>query len=79
MEESKAVSQQGRPVRGELITAKEAAKHIHTSLTTLYYGVKSGKIDFFRPPLGKILFDTVDLDDWLRTSKVSTDTVSKKT
>jgi excisionase family DNA binding protein len=70
MGESKA--QQGKLVRGELVTAKEASKHIHVSLTTLYYGVRTGKISFFRPPVGKILFDTVDLDEYMRVSKVST-------
>jgi excisionase family DNA binding protein len=68
-------TQQERPVRGQLLTAKEAAKYLHMSLTTLYYGVKTGKIDFFHPPVGKILFDTADLDHYLRKSKVSAGTV----
>jgi excisionase family DNA binding protein len=70
MGESKA--QQGKPVRGELLIAKEAAKYIHVSMTSLYYSVRIGKISFFRPPVGKILFDTADLDEYMRKSKVST-------
>jgi excisionase family DNA binding protein len=75
VKENKAVPQQGRPVRGQLLTLKEAAEYIHIGLTTLYECINSGKIPFFRPPKGKILIDTADLDDWLRTSKVPSGTV----
>jgi excisionase family DNA binding protein len=75
MKESKAVPQQGRPVRGELLTVKEAAEYIHTGMTTLYRCIRNGSIPFFRPPRGKILLDTADLDDWLRASRVSAGTV----
>jgi hypothetical protein len=36
MRESKAVPQQERPVRGELVTIDEAAKYIRMGKTTLY-------------------------------------------
>jgi excisionase family DNA binding protein len=69
--ENKAVRQQEKPVRGQLVTVREAAKYIHMSLTLLYECIRRGKISFFRPPRGKILLDTADLDDWLRVSKVT--------
>jgi excisionase family DNA binding protein len=74
VKESKAV-QQEKPVRGELITVKEAAEYIHTGMTTFYGCINRGKIPFFRPPRGKILLDTADLDDYLRLIKVPTGTV----
>jgi hypothetical protein len=37
--------------------------------------INTGKIPFFRPPRGKILLDTADLDDWLRISKFPAGTV----
>jgi excisionase family DNA binding protein len=73
MKESKA--QQDKPVRGQLLTIAEAAEYIHMGLTTLYACVHKGAIPFFRPPRGKILLDTADLDDWLRISKVPAGTV----
>jgi excisionase family DNA binding protein len=75
MKESKDVPRQEKPVRGELLTVNEAAKYIHIGLTSLYECIHSGKITFFRPPGGKILLDTADLDDWLRVSKVPAGTV----
>jgi excisionase family DNA binding protein len=68
---SKAAPQEEKPVRGQLVTINEAAKYIHLGLTTFYECVRSGKIPYFRPPKGKILLDTADLDDWLRMSKVT--------
>ncbi|MDR0708441.1 MAG: helix-turn-helix domain-containing protein, partial [Spirochaetaceae bacterium] len=53
-----------------LLTVNEAAKYIHIGLTTLYECVHNGALPFFRPPRGKILLDTADLDEWLRISKV---------
>jgi excisionase family DNA binding protein len=64
-----------KPVRGQLLTINEAAEYIHMSLTTLYECVHSRTIPFFRPPKGRILIDTADLNDWLRVSKVPAGTV----
>jgi excisionase family DNA binding protein len=60
----------GEGISGQLLTINEAAKYIRMGLTTLYDCVHSGAIPFYRPPRGKILLDTADLDDWLRISKV---------
>lgn len=68
---SRAVPQKERPVRGELITIDEAVKYIRMGKTTFYECINDCSIPFFRPPRGKILLDTADLDDWLRKSKVS--------
>jgi excisionase family DNA binding protein len=74
MKESRAVQQEERPVRGELVTVKEATKRIHVGLTTLYSAIHKGEISFFRAPRGRILIDSSDLDNWLRVSKVSAGT-----
>lgn len=79
MRESKAVSQEGNPVRGKLITVKEAAEYIHMGKATFYECISTGKIPFFRPPKGTILLDTADLNDWLRISKVPAGTVPGNT
>jgi excisionase family DNA binding protein len=75
VKESNVVPQNGQPVRGQLVTIDEGAKYIHMCKTTLYECVHSGAIPFYRPPRGKILLDTADLDDWLRISKVPAGTV----
>jgi excisionase family DNA binding protein len=75
MKENKAVPQQEKPVRGQLLTIDEAARYIRIGKTTLYNCVKVGAIPFFRPLRGKILLDTADLDDWLRVSKVPAGTM----
>jgi excisionase family DNA binding protein len=74
-EERENKAQQEKPVRGELLTIEEAAKYIHMGKTTFYNCVNNGSIPSFRPPRGKILCDTADLDDWLRMSKVPAGTV----
>jgi excisionase family DNA binding protein len=75
MRESKAVPQQEKPVRDQLVTIDEGAQYIRMGKTTLYDCIKRGDIPFFRPARGKILLDTADLDDWLRRSKVPAGTV----
>ena len=72
MMESKARHE--KPVRGQLLTIDEAAKYIRLGKTSLYDCIRNGSISFFRPPRGKILLDTADLDDWLRRSKVTVGT-----
>jgi excisionase family DNA binding protein len=74
VKESKAVPQE-KPVRGQLLTIDEAVQYIRMGKTTLYDCVNHARIPFFRPSRGKILFDTADLDDWLRKSKVPAGTV----
>lgn len=75
MKESMAETKKEKPVRGELLTFEEATKYIRMGKTTLYECIKDGTIPFFRPPRGKILFDSEDLNDWLRASKVPAGTV----
>jgi excisionase family DNA binding protein len=73
VKESKNIQQQEKPVRGELLTIDEAAKYIRLGKSTLYGCINKGIITFFRPPRGRILLDTADLDEWLRISKVPAD------
>jgi len=75
MKENKALPQQDKPVRGELVTIDEAAKYIRLGKTSLYACIRTGKIRYFRPMKGKILLDTADLNDWLRNSEVPAGTV----
>jgi excisionase family DNA binding protein len=74
MRQSKVVPHEENPVRGQLLTIDEAAKYIRLGKTSLYDCIHGGNIPFFRPPRGKILLDSADLDDWLRVSKVSAGT-----
>ena len=53
-------------VQGELLTIDEAAAYIRMGVPTLYQNKDS--IPHFHPPKGVILFDSADLDDWLRNS-----------
>jgi len=55
-------------VRGELLTVDEAAEYIRMGVPTLYENKNS--IPHFSPPKGVILFDSADLDDWLRNSYI---------
>ena len=75
MKENNGQPQQEKPVRGELLTIDEAAKYIRMGKSTLYECINKCEIPFFRPPRGKILIDSADLDDWLRMSKVPAGTV----
>ena len=70
MKGNNAELQQEKPVRGELLTVDEAARYIRMGKSTFYECIHRGDIPFFRPPRGKILLDTADLDEWLRISKV---------
>lgn len=68
---------QEKPVRGELLTIDEAAKYIHIGKSTLYECIDDGIFTVFRPPRGKRLIDSADLDDWLKMAKIPAGTVSK--
>jgi excisionase family DNA binding protein len=59
-----------KPFRGELLTITEAAKYIRMGRTLFYGCINRGEIPYFRPLRGKILIDSADLDDRLRTSKI---------
>ena len=58
----------GELVRGELLTVNEAAEYIRMGIPTLYENKDS--IPHFKPPKGVILFDSADLDIWLKNSKI---------
>jgi excisionase family DNA binding protein len=75
MRDSKAAVPQEKPVRGKLLTVSEAAEYIHMGRVTFYDCIRHGEISFFRPPRGKLLLDTADLDEWLRISKIPAGTV----
>ena len=69
MDKKKAVPQE-KPVRGELLTIEEAAKYIRLGKTSLYHCINKGDIPYFNPPMGKMMVDSADLDDWLHRSKI---------
>ena len=75
MGKSLTVLPQEKLVRGELVTVDEASKITHLGKTSLYACAKTGKIRYFRPMKGKMLFDTEDLYDWLRNGEVPAGTV----
>ena len=71
MRESKEVPQEGKPVRGKLLTVAEAAKYIHAGKASIYNLLKTGKLPFpYYRLLCGIRIDTADLDDYLAMSKV---------
>ena len=78
MRENRAVQQQEKPVRGELMTVDEAVKYIRMGKTSLYECL-GREIPFFRRPTGKIVIDSADLDDYLRMSRVPAGTVPGNT
>ena len=56
-------------VRSVLLTLKEAAKYLRIEVPTFYEIKDSIPIPHFKPPKGKILFDSAVLDDFLNNSK----------
>jgi len=75
MRQSNAIPPEQKPVRGKLLAVAEAAEYIHMGKSSFYDCLRDGVFPFFRPPRGKLLLDTADLDDWLRVSKVPAGTV----
>ena len=71
MKEGKAVPQREKPVRGKLLTVTEAAEYIGSGKSWIYNCIASGTLPFPCYPLkyGK-RFDSADLDDYLRISKM---------
>jgi excisionase family DNA binding protein len=58
-----------KPVRGELETFKEAAKRLRMGYSTFYEVIKKGYIEPFDMPVGHLLVDSADVDDYLFFSK----------
>jgi excisionase family DNA binding protein len=59
----------------KMLPLKEAAQYIHIGKSTLYQCANSGKIRFYKPPVGQILFNVEDLDAWLDMSEIPAGTV----
>jgi len=53
-------------VRGELLSIEEAVEYSHLGKDTLYDCVKKALIKAFKLPKGPQLFDSADIDDYLR-------------
>jgi excisionase family DNA binding protein len=72
MRESKAIPQEEKPVRGELLTMAEAAQKIGLSKKWIYNHMENGTLPFpwFMPSPGKRLIDSADLEDWQRATKI---------
>jgi predicted DNA-binding transcriptional regulator AlpA len=72
MRGSKAVPQEEKPVRGELLTMTEASKKIGLSKKWIYTHMENGTLPFpwFMPSSGKRFIDSADIEDWLRTTKI---------
>ena len=72
MRESKAVPQTEKPVRGELLTIKEAAAKTRMSKEWLYKHMQKGTLPFpwFLPSPGKRLIDSADIEDWQKSIKI---------
>jgi predicted DNA-binding transcriptional regulator AlpA len=72
MRGSKAVPQDEKPVRGELISMSEAAKRTGLSKRWIYYHMKLNTLPFpwFKNSIGKRFIDSADIDDYLRRCKI---------
>lgn len=72
MRGSKAVPQEEKPVRGELLTMEEASEKIRLSMKWIYNHMENGTLPFpwFMPSSGKRLMDSADIEDWQRTTKI---------
>jgi excisionase family DNA binding protein len=59
------------PLRGELLTIKEAAKRLGISPSWIYSHRAAGCLpfDFFQPTPGRFLFDSADVDDYLASCR----------
>ena len=68
---NKAQPNSVNPVRGELLTFKEAAKRLRIGYSTFYEIIKKGYIEPFNLPIGRKLIDSADVDDYLFFSKYS--------
>lgn len=69
MSNPKAVIREEKPVRGRLLNVEEGRAYIRIGKTVFLECLRKGIIPCFRPPRGKILVDSADLDDWLRKCK----------
>jgi excisionase family DNA binding protein len=64
--------------KDKMLSLKEAAQYIRMGKSTLYQCANRGKIRFYKPPVGQILFNVEDLDAWLDTSEIPVGTVKEK-
>jgi excisionase family DNA binding protein len=56
--------------KDKMLTLKEAAQYIRMGKSTLYQCANCGKIRFYKPPAGQMLFNVEDLDAWLDASEI---------
>ena len=72
MRGSKAVPNEQKPVRGDLLTLSEAAEKLHMSPKWIYKHMEKGTLPFswFLLSPGKRLIDSADLEDWQRSCKI---------
>ena len=61
-----------KPIRGELIGVKEAARRLHISASWIYDQKRKMALpfDYFQPSPGKIFFDSADIDDYLLRCRI---------
>jgi excisionase family DNA binding protein len=57
-------------VRGELLSIEEACEYSHLGLSTIYDCVKKTLIRSFKVPEGPQMFDSADLDDYLKKGEI---------
>jgi predicted DNA-binding transcriptional regulator AlpA len=80
MRPGKAVPQEEKPVRGELLTMAEAAGKIRMSTKWIYARMEDGTLPFpwFMPSSGKRLIDSADIEEWQRLTKVHPGTACRR-
>ena len=70
MRPSRATAQEEKPVRGQLISIREAVKRYPLGKDWYYRHMDNGTLPFPWFMLSKRCMDTADIDDWLRLMKV---------
>lgn len=65
-------------IRKTFLTIQEAAKYLGYKVSTLYKMNSEGKIPFYNPTKGKVLYSKQELDEWIKGTRVSVNDLEKK-
>lgn len=65
-------------LRKTFLTISEAAKYLGYKVSTLYKMNSEGKIPFYNPTKGKVLYSKHELDEWIKGGMVSANDLEKK-
>jgi len=66
------MEQTPKPIRGEIINVKEAARRLHISPSWIYDQRRKMALpfDYFQPTPGNYFFDSADIDDYFLRCRI---------